>query len=80
MPIHSDSSAPVLFFNMPVPVQRLWFTCWGDKNLVLDGTGERGGGVSDFSMWEGGFFFQVGGMSQFLAACPHPPSGIENPG
>ena len=44
MPIHSDSSAPVLFFNMPLPVQRLWLTCWGNKNLVLGGTGERGDG------------------------------------
>ena len=82
MPIHSDISVPVLFFNMPVPVQRLWLTCWGNKNLVLGGTGEggRGGGVWDFSMWEGEFFFQVGGMRKFLAACPYSPSGMENPG
>ena len=31
-------------------------------------------------MWEGEFFFQVGGMDKFLAACPHPANGIENPG
>ena len=88
MPIHSDSSAPVLFFNMPLPVQRLWLTCWGNKNLVLGGTGERGdgggggwgGGIGDFTMWEGDFFFQMEGMTKFVATCPLPPSGMENPG
>ena len=80
MPIHSDSSAPVLFFNMPVPaVQRLWLTYWGNKNLVLGGTGERMG-LGFFRVGRGNFFYQVGGMSKFLAACLHPPSGIENPG
>ena len=50
---------------------------------MLGETGEGGGGVyllGDFSMWEGEVFFQVGGIRKILAACPHPPSGIENPG
>ena len=58
-PIHSDSSVPVLFFNMPVPVQRFWLP-WGNKNLMLGGMGK--GGVyllGDFSMWKGEIFFQV---------------------
>ena len=59
MPIHSDISVPVLFFNMPVPVQRLWLTCWGNKNLVLGetGDGEEGqGGSGTFPCGKGNFF------------------------
>ena len=73
MPIHSDSSVPVLLFNVPVPVHGFWLTCWGNKNLVLVGTGE-----GESSYW--GILFRVGGISKFLGACPHPLSGIENPG
>ena len=58
MPIHSDSLVPVLFFNMPVPVQRFWLTCWGNKNLVLGetGDGEGGGGSGTFPCGKGNFF------------------------
>ena len=68
-----------MFFNMPVPaVQRLWLTYWKNKNGVLGGTGESVG-LGFFHVGRG-FFYQVGGMSKFLAACSHPPTGIENPG
>ena len=76
MSVHSDSSVLVLFY-MPKPVQRLWLTCWGNKNLVLGET-ERGGSRGFFHAGRG-IFFQVGGMRKFLAACPHP-LGMENPG
>ena len=39
-----------------------------------------GGGIGDFTMWEGDFFFQMEGMTKFVATCPLPPSGMENPG
>ena len=79
MPIHSDISVPVLFFNMPVPVQRLWLTCWGNKNLVLGETERRGLLTRGFFHAGRGIFFQVGGMRKFLAVCPDSP-GMENCG
>ena len=70
MPIHSDSSAPVLFFNMPLLVQKLWITSWRNKNLVLGGTGERGGsGI--FPGGKGNFF--PGGRNEQIFGCL-PPS------
>ena len=66
---------------MPVPVQRIWLTWWGNKNLVLGETGEGGGLLTGGFFHVGmGIFFQVGGMRKYLAACPHPPSGMENSG
>ena len=42
---------------------------------------ERGGLLTGGFFHVGtGIFFQVGGMSNFLAACPHPPSGTKNSG
>ena len=54
MSMHSDSSVQVLLFNMPVPVQRLWLTCCGNKNLVLGGTGVGESGI--FPCGKGNFF------------------------
>ena len=73
-PIHSDSSVPVLFFNMPYQFRDFGLLASGNNSLVLGGAEE--GGVyllGDLSMWEGEYFFQVGEMRKFLAACTHLP-------
>ena len=43
--IHSNSSSPVLFLNMPVPVQRFWLTCLSKKKIGVWLEGESTGRI-----------------------------------
>ena len=67
---NSHSSVPVLFFNMPVPVQRLLLTWWGNKNLVLGGTGEGGSTYWGIFPCGNGNFFPGRRNEQFFGCLP----------
>ena len=69
----NDSFVPMLFFNMPVLVQRLWITCLGNKNLVLGRTGDRSLPTCWYFMLERKFFTRWREWAHFWLVAPNPP-------
>ena len=60
---------------MPVPVQRIWLTWWGNKNLVLGETGEGGGSTywEIFPCGKGNFFSRWEECENIWLLAPIPP-------